>query len=304
MDPVTLFAPSFDAGARDFPSPTRGTDVFKGWTTEAAGGGDAFTTESVLLGSSPDGIPADATAHAWWATTPKLVIGVAGDAATITAGETLTFTPTVVDEFGDAYPTDPADWTLTDAGGQVTVVVNTVAGEITLASTSAGVYEIELTVPTPPGDLAATITVTVVPAATAALDLEASADAVDQGGSVTVTAAGSDEFGNPTGDVTGQTTFTSDVDTDTIDANTITFPSASVHTVTATHTGGAIASIAITVNPPGGANNPPGGANDSLPDTGGEGLAGVLVSLLLIAAGLTTIATVNRRRHTPQHLRT
>ncbi|UFU06780.1 beta strand repeat-containing protein [Ruania halotolerans] len=303
VDPVTVFAPSFESGARALPAdPARDADVFKGWRTEAGGGGDPFFAETVLPGTSPDGTAVEVLTHAWWATSPTLATGVPDDAATITAGESITFTPIVTDEFGDPYPTDPATWTLSDAGGAVTTAVDAGTGEVTMTSTLAGVYEAELIVPTAASDLTGTITLTVVPGATVGLILVASSPTVDQGGSVTIAASGVDQFDNSTGDVTDQTTFTSDVDTDVVSGNEITFPAASAHTITAVHTGGAQATIDIivTAEPVTPSEDPTergsDGADGPLPTTGTELFVGAFGAALLIAAGLILHAARRPRR--------
>lgn len=306
VDPVTVFAATLDAGGRAFPpDPVRGSDVFKGWRTEGGGGGDPFFSASVLPGSSIDGAPVDVPVHAWWATTATLSTGLPDDAATITAGDSITFTPTVSDEFGDPYPTDPAAWTLSDAGGEVSATVDPGTGEVTMTSMLAGTYEIDLIVPVAAGELTATVTLGVMPGATAGLVLEATATTVEQGGSVAITASGVDQFGNPTGDVTAQTTFTSGVATDIVDGNEITFPSASVHTITATHDGGAVATIDITVSadpvispesPP--TPGSPGSQAGGLPTTGAEPVIWLVGAALLVAGGLALRAVRHPRRPT------
>lgn len=82
------------------------------------------------------------------------------------------------------------------------------------------------------------------------LTLEASAIEAEVGDTVTVTATGTDADDRPTGDVTGDITLESSVPTDTVDGNTVTFNSASPHTITATHTPtGTTASVVVEVSP-------------------------------------------------------
>ncbi|QOR71584.1 leucine-rich repeat protein [Ruania alkalisoli] len=69
----------------------------------------------------------------------------------------------------------------------------------------------------------------------AAIVVHASATEVDEGDSVTLTAEGFDADGLSLGDVTAETTFTSDVATDVVDGDQVTFPTASAHTITGTH---------------------------------------------------------------------
>lgn len=75
---------------------------------------------------------------------------------------------------------------------------------------------------------------------------------------VTITATGTDAYGNDTGDVTDDLTLESDVETDEVVGNTVRFPTASPHTITATHVSGASASILIEVIPPPLVPEPPG----------------------------------------------
>jgi X-Pro dipeptidyl-peptidase len=65
---------------------------------------------------------------------------------------------------------------------------------------------------------------------------------------VTLTAEGFDADGTSLGDVTDLATFTSSVATDVIAGNTVTFPTASPHTLTAT-VGTATGSVLIEVTP-------------------------------------------------------
>jgi len=65
---VVVFADSFDSGLRDFADdPTRDGDRFFGWRTEPDCSGEAFALDSVLPGSSADGVPVAVIAYAQWA---------------------------------------------------------------------------------------------------------------------------------------------------------------------------------------------------------------------------------------------
>ncbi|MCC5950275.1 MAG: hypothetical protein JJT89_17625 [Nitriliruptoraceae bacterium] len=249
-DEVTVFAPSFDAGERTFPTaPTRdGDEVFIGWRTEAVGAGDAFTTTSVLPGDSADGTPVRVTAVAYWSLL-ELESGLSADEATITAGERTSFTPTLSDSNDDPYEGDPASWTIGDADGVVDATVDPDTGRITLTATRSGTYPLQLEVPTGDGALATTLTLHVVPAAPAVLHLDVAATTLTAGDVATITVTGSDGYANATGDLTARTTFTSDVATDVVVGNTITFPTASPHTITATHASGTTATMTFEISP-------------------------------------------------------
>ncbi len=58
VDPVRVFATSFDAGYRTLPTATKALHTFAGWRTAPSGGGSPFTTTTALSGP--------VTAHAQW----------------------------------------------------------------------------------------------------------------------------------------------------------------------------------------------------------------------------------------------
>ena len=247
-DDVTVFASSFETGLRDFPTdPTRDDElVFIGWTTQPDGAGDPFTATDKLPGSSDDGQPVEVTAHAYWSVL-SLDSGLTDDTTTITAGEHTTFTPTVTDSNDQPFHTDPAGWTIGDADGLIDTTIDPDSGQITLTSTTAGTYPLELHIPA--ANLTTTITLHVEHAAATVLHLDVAGTTVTQGDTVTITVTGTDEHANPTGDISDEIIFTSDVATDVIDGNTITFPTASPHTITATHTSGVTATLVFTITP-------------------------------------------------------
>jgi uncharacterized repeat protein (TIGR02543 family)/LPXTG-motif cell wall-anchored protein len=135
---------------------------------------------------------------------------------------------------------------------------------------------------------------------------------VAQGGSVTFAAEGFNDAGLSVGDVTADVTLASDVATDVVDGATVTFPTASPHTITATHVDGATDAVVVEVRaaatPAPGAPAPSAPAPSApapgsptapsagqLPTTGGEPLAAVVaLAMLLIAGGALTL----RRRAT------
>lgn len=128
--------------------------------------------------------------------------------------------------------------------------------------------------------------VTVSAAAAATLEITPTATSVPQGGSVTFTVTGEDEFGNPVD--TADVVLTSSVATDVVSGRTVSFPTASPHTITAT-LGAASASVTIEVVAPAAAGIQSTGSTLgalALP------LAG-LAALLLVIGALVMIA---RRR--------
>src|SRR5690606_18627047 len=74
------------------------------------------------------------------------------------------------------------------------------------------------------------------------------ATTVDVTDSITVTVTGVDEWGNNLGDITDIATITSSHASDIITGDTVYFPSASIHTITAA-VGAASSSADITVRP-------------------------------------------------------
>lgn len=141
----------------------------------------------------------------------------------------------------------------------------------------------------------------------ATLTLTASAPEVAQGGSATFAAEGFNAAGLPLGDVTADVTLSSDVATDVVDGASVTFPSASPHTITATHVDGATAQVVVEVRAaavaPGGSTPPsiaPAGPSTgssstptaSLPRTGTEP-AGLVALGAIVLLGLGLVA---RRR--------
>ncbi|MDH6181498.1 X-Pro dipeptidyl-peptidase [Microbacteriaceae bacterium SG_E_30_P1] len=129
----------------------------------------------------------------------------------------------------------------------------------------------------------------------ASLEITASSLTVKKGGSVTVSVEGFGPDSESIGDVTELVTLTSSVATDVIDGDTITFPTASAHTITAT-LGEVRASVVIDVTveaaqPPASEDAPPAG----LAFTGATPLlaAGLIAALMALAGAALLIA---RRR--------
>ncbi|WP_229053519.1 Ig-like domain-containing protein [Aeromicrobium sp. Leaf350] len=145
-----------------------------------------------------------------------------------------------------------------------------------------------------------------LPAAVTLL-VTASAPSVDQGGAVTLTASTLDADGEPIENVTDDVVFTSNVATDVVVGNQVTFPTASPHTITGTHpVTGLTGSVVIQVIPPAagpGAAAPPAGPaaqvdrGGLLPGTGGPGLIGLLGGAALVMAGATAFVVGRSRRN-------
>lgn len=160
------------------------------------------------------------------------------DSYTVTAGEPLTFIASGQDASGNPIPGLVASFeTAQDAGEKADLV----DGD-TITFYAAGIRTVTATI----DGISTTVQVTVLPAAPAVLDLSADAVTVARGGSITITVTGTDAFGNSVGDLTDRVAFSSDQPTDVITGNTVTFPHASPHVITAT-LGALTSSITIEV---------------------------------------------------------
>ncbi len=148
------------------------------------------------------------------------------------------------------------------------------------------------------------------PGPVASMKLKLSDAHPKQGDTITITATGKDAEGRSTGDISDELTLASDVDTDTVEGNTVKFNHASPHTITATHTPtGTTAKITVQVTPTaaaggGSGSGAGGGADDgsALPDTGSfvePWQIAAVAGLLLLGAALTF---AGRRKLAPAHV--
>lgn len=120
---------------------------------------------------------------------------------------------------------------------------------------------------------------------------------VKQGDSITLEVHAFNAGGIDLGDVTGDVVFSSSVSTDVIDGDTITFPHASPHTITAVHTAsGATASILIEVSAAEQSTTPELDNAPELSKTGspGEMSLALLAALLLGSGGLILLRRAAR----------
>ena len=138
---VTVFAPSFEDGERDFPAdPTReGGLAFRGWTDKPGGTGHPITATSTLHGSSFNGVPAAITAYAHWVPAADVTTStITADPTSITANGNSTSTITVQAKDAGAH-----DLTV---GGD-TVTLTTTAGTLSkpVIDNDDGTYTATLT---------------------------------------------------------------------------------------------------------------------------------------------------------------
>jgi len=160
------------------------------------------------------------------------------DPETVTAGQSVTYTLTAADDFGNAWDvTHEADFAIDqDAGGEF--VANIYTSQIAGAWTVTGTYE----------TLIATAALTVERAGVASLALEPDPETVTAGQSVTYTLTAADDFGNAW-DVTDEADFAIDEEAGGgFVANVYTSQVAGQWTVTATYEA-LMATAALTVTP-------------------------------------------------------
>jgi hypothetical protein len=231
---------------------------------------------ATALPAAAEGITADNTYH--WQLSPE--------DAVIQPGQSITYTVTLVDQ--DDVPVDPqpsvVPYVGTDAGGDIkdglTITANTPGPRAVMAV--AVIDGKEYTGSTELSVVGPLVSLAITPSATT----------VDQGGSLTFAVSGADAWGKPV-DVTSAT-LTSSVASDVVDGLSVTFPTASPHTVTAS-LAGITASVTVQVAP---AATVAAGASDSpgLAETGFEGATVGIIGGALLLAGLASVLIVGRRR--------
>nr|WP_246318565.1 putative Ig domain-containing protein [Leifsonia psychrotolerans] len=158
----------------------------------------------------------------------------------VAAGEPLTFTATGQDAHGNTI----AGLVPTLATAQDDDATTDLIDGDTVTFYQAGTHTVTLAI----GGFSVSVPVTVHATTLATMTLIPNATTVSQGGSLTLRVAGADAFDNSLGDLSNQVTFASDQPTDIISGNTITFPHASPHVITAT-LGDITASILVDVVP-------------------------------------------------------
>ncbi|MBX9472231.1 beta strand repeat-containing protein [Microcella sp.] len=220
IDAVEVFAPTFQSGERELPTPTRPGFFLSSWNTVSDGSGSTVTPTSTIA--------AGGTLYAQWTTDPLAVIPATD---TVTAGGDIEFL--IQDRSdGDLDVTSVSTVTTGEASDIVTTKTDGLI-EFTLAGE-------RLITATLDSDSAKTGTTMITVLADTAnpdgLEATPSATTVNEGGSITFDFALLDPYGNPF-PVPGEVVLTSDVATDVIDGNTVSFPTASVHTITASYDG-------------------------------------------------------------------
>ena len=190
---------------------------------------------------SPSGINASTDIDV---TAPPVITGPATAAAPI--GAAFSYTPTL--DPGTATPIvsiDPAGDPL-PAGLSLDPTTGAISGTPTGA---LGTANITLIAASAVGQDTLAVAITVGAGALDYLTITPSATSIDQGGTLSFAVAGFDTEDNPV-DVTGAIALTSSIATDEVAGDEVTFPTASPHTITATHSpSGISASTTIEVIP-------------------------------------------------------
>ena len=265
-------------------APAKTGFVFLGWFSDAL---------FILLYDFADAIDGDLTLFAKHGIAPALT----GDpTATATVGTPFTYTPSVG---GDPAPAVTHSGSL-PASLSVDATTGVISGT---PMDTAGDYSATLTATSASGTSNLNVTITLEVGAAVELTLSASDTTPDEGDTIKITSAGEDIAGNDVGDISDQVMLTSDVATDVIDDNTVTFPTASPHTITAT-IGNVTETILINVTPAAADDTSGEGAlsdtdpdNGALPDTGSPLTpAGLLLAALLIVVGAAATHTGRARR--------
>lgn len=146
----------------------------------------------------------------------------------------------------------------------------------------------------PTGSAATTVTISVQHGAATSISVTPSTTTPDQGGTITLAVTATD--GIDTWDVTPSASFTSDVTSDVIQGDTVTFPHASPHTITAT-VGALSASVLIQVTPtPAAVAAATPVAARTLPATGVDPAPTAATALALLGAGAALAAAGVARR--------
>lgn len=182
--------------------------------------------------------------------------------AAITAGGSATVIGTGTDAYGNAISDVAGLFSYQSSNPSDTIVGSTVT------ATAAGTRTITATL----GGHSIPLNLDVNPDAPADLEIDLGVTTVNVGDTITVTVHTIDAHGNQVSDVSGSVTLTSSHATDEISGNTVRFPSASVHTITAT-LGALSASADVTV------------LAASLSGTGVDPTLAVLLSLSLTLLG-------------------
>ncbi|WP_125099283.1 InlB B-repeat-containing protein [Leucobacter chromiireducens] len=295
-DPVTSVVSGDTVGV--LPDPSAAGWVITGWNTEPDGSGAAVLPYTSLASVASG---ADVTLYAQW---ERRTLSLAVPDPVVASGSDVVVTATANAAFGGTVDAS-ADVEITSSIPSDTVTGNTVRVTAAGARTLTGTFD----------GATATAELEVVAGPLASLSITASAATVARGGSLEFAVTGADASGNPVVLDPSDVTLTSDVATDVVDGLTVTFPTASPHTITAT-VGDVVASVLVEVQddtavepgapkpptePPterGGQATPPtaGDAAAKLPETGnGPATGAAAAGAMLLLAGAILLGVQRRR---------
>lgn len=215
---VRLLAPSFDAVGWPVPA----APAYTRWTSTVGSAVTPFDATTLVTGDLTLRPTVSATATLSPTTTPGV------------AGQPTAFTVDVVDADGAPVPTTS------------TILVSSVESDLVdgLTVTPATAGPRTITASVDGGALSAETVFEVVAAPVSTLTITPSASSVPQGDSLTFAVEGRDAFGNEVD--TTAAVLSSSVSTDVVAGRTVTFPTASPHTITAT-LAGVSASVTVEV---------------------------------------------------------
>ncbi|MBH0098360.1 hypothetical protein I6E68_04290 [Salinibacterium sp. NSLL150] len=262
---LTAYAPTLAAAGEEFPAVSNGQLVVSGWNTAPDGSGVTVTTSTAL--STLADASGDLVVYPQWV---DPVLTMAPLLAAVTAGDSRSFTL-------DASGTEQ-----TAAATFVSSNTSDVISGNVITATEVGTRTITARY----GTFAVSTELSVEAAEFGALTVTPSVADVDQDGSVTLTIAGFDAYGNPVMVDASAAVVTSSVATDVIDGLTVTFPHASPHTLTVTL--GAI-SGSTTINVIPAATTAAAGLAYTGSDSGAAGQL-MWLALALVLAGLALVA--------------
>jgi hypothetical protein len=217
-------------------------DATSATTFASSDGSDQVTGNSIQFGTSGPRTITGTNGSASGITTivvsvgPATTLVVTASASSVGGGGTATFTAVSEDAGGDQLGDVTSATTFTSSNNSDYVTGNSIdfgtIGTRTISGTNGAFSD------------ATTVTVTLGPIATPVIDPPSAT--ITAGDTVVFSTSGSDAGGNPLGDVTGDTVFTSTRGSDTITGGSIRFITAGTDTVTAT-AGDTTATAIVTV---------------------------------------------------------
>lgn len=283
-DAITLTTAGVDAHGNSF-------DATPGAAFTSSEASDAITGNSIRFTKAGSRTITATLASDPTLTATTTVTVAAGAASSLTvtlsdsspeAGTSITLTAAAADAFGNLVDVDAAS-VFTSSNGTDDVTGNSIS------LTQAGARTITATLASDP-TVTTTATVIVQAAAATGTTVTAGAAAVRQGETITLTVTAVDAHGN-TFDVTADTVFTSDVATDVVTGNSIRFPTASPHVITAATTlGNGTFTSTVTVNvTPAAAPAPSASSSAAMPVTGYDAGTLPLTASILMLLGLCVL---------------